>query len=508
MQSEKKVGLIINYIAQAVHIASGLIYTPIMLNILGQSEYGLYQLVSSIVSYLSLFSLGFTSSYIRFYARYKIKNDDNGLASLNGLFMTLFCGMAILCILCGIFMIGNIELFFGNGLTVTEYKKVRVLLLIMVFAMAISFPNSVLECQITANEKFVFLQFLDLLQKILNPFITLPCLFLGFGSVGVVLVSFVLTISKFLINIYFCRSKLQVRFSFKSLDVSLLREVSGFTIFIFINQVVDQINWNLDKLLLGRMRGSTSVAVYGVSSTIYTMYTNFANSIKNVFVPQVNLTVAKGNSDNEVTDLFVKVGRIQLMLILLVFTGFLCFGKNFIDMWAGEEYSESYYITLLLMAPMIIPLSQCLGVEIQRAKNKHQMRTIVYTIMAALNVALSVPLIKICGAVGAAIGTAIAVVLGNCIFMNFYYHKCIGIDMFRYWKSVIRFVPSAVISMLLGLIIRKSLKIESWFTFMAAILIYSALYLLVMWIITLNKNEKQIFKNFVRKSINVIKQKR
>ena len=57
--SQKKVGALLSYVSEAIRILTALIYTPIMLRLLGQSEYGLYQLVHSVVSYLSLLSLGF-----------------------------------------------------------------------------------------------------------------------------------------------------------------------------------------------------------------------------------------------------------------------------------------------------------------------------------------------------------------------------------------------------------------------------------------------------------------
>ena len=88
--NQKKVGVILSYISQAIQILSGLIYTPIMLRLLGQSEYGLYQLVYSVVSYLSLLSFGFTASYMRFYSRAKAKKDEDEVSRLNGMFMVIF----------------------------------------------------------------------------------------------------------------------------------------------------------------------------------------------------------------------------------------------------------------------------------------------------------------------------------------------------------------------------------------------------------------------------------
>ena len=86
--SEKKAGVILSYTGQIVKILVNLLYTPIMLRLLGQSEYGLYQLVYSVVSYLSLLSLGFGSSYMRYYSQFKAKNDDDEIARLNGMFLT------------------------------------------------------------------------------------------------------------------------------------------------------------------------------------------------------------------------------------------------------------------------------------------------------------------------------------------------------------------------------------------------------------------------------------
>mgnify|MGYP000202345569 CR=1 FL=1 len=73
---QKKAGVLLSYLAQIIHILSGILYTPIMLRLLGQSEYGLYQLVASVVSYLNVLSLGFGSSYMRFYSRIKKDGDE------------------------------------------------------------------------------------------------------------------------------------------------------------------------------------------------------------------------------------------------------------------------------------------------------------------------------------------------------------------------------------------------------------------------------------------------
>ena len=51
-------------------------------------------------------------------------------------------------------------------------------------------------------------------------------------------------------------------------------------------------------------------------------------------------------------------------------------------MWGGKGYEDSYYVALWLIIPVTVPLIQNLGIEIQRAKNKHQARAVVYFFIA------------------------------------------------------------------------------------------------------------------------------
>ena len=183
MINEKKAGVILSYLGQIVKIIVNLIYTPIMLRLLGQSEYGLYQLVYSVVSYLSLLSLGFGSSYLRFYSRYKAQKDEDGVAKLNGMFMLIFCSISIICVLCGTVMIGNIRGIFGTGLTDNEYETAKILMGLLIINLALTFPNSVFNCSITAHEKFLFQKLLILFQNIFSPFLTLTLLIMGYGSI-------------------------------------------------------------------------------------------------------------------------------------------------------------------------------------------------------------------------------------------------------------------------------------------------------------------------------------
>lgn len=499
MINQRKLGVILSYLSQAVHMAINLLYTPIMLRLLGQSEYGLYQLVYSVVSYLSLLSLGFGSSYMRFYSRYKAQKDEDGVAKLNGMFMVIFCIISGICILCGIVMLGNIKGIFGTGLTENEYAIARILMGLLVANLAITFPNSVFNCYITSQEKFIFQKLISLIQGIASPFLTLPLLIMGYGSIGMVSVTTCLTITSLIVNIVYCVKKLSIRFTFGKFDFKLMKEMWVFTFFIFINQIIDQINWSVDKFLLGRLSGTTAVAVYGVGGQINTLYLQFSTSISNVFVPKVNMIVAETGDDNELTRLFTKVGRIQFMILFLILSGFIYLGRPFIRIWAGTGYDAAYIVAILLIAPVTVPLIQNLGIEIQRAKNMHKARAIVYLFITLANVAISIPLIKCIGPAGAALGTAISLIAGNIIFMNWYYHARIGMNMLYFWKEIAKFIPALIAPCMLGIIIMNFANITGLIKLGVFAIFYTIVYGLSMYFLGMNEEEKRLVMGPIRK---------
>lgn len=490
--NQRKAGVILSYTSEGIKIASGLLYTPIMLRLLGQSEYGLYQLVYSVVSYLNLLSLGFGSAYMRFYSRFNEADDQEGVARLNGMFMTIFCVISAICICCGIVMVKNVETIFGDGLTIEELDTARILMALMVFNLALTFPNTVFNCNVTAHERFFFQKLLIIGQNVLNPFLTLPLLLLGFGSISMVCITTCITITKLILDIWYCVSKLKIRFIFNGFQFLLFKEMWIFTFFIFLNQIIDQINWSIDKFLLGRLSGTVAVAVYGVGAQINTMYLQFSTSISSVFVPKVNKIVASTNNKNELTTLFVKIGRIQFMVMILILSGFIFFGHPFICYWAGTEYKESYYVTLLLIIPVTVPLIQNLGIEIQRAMNKHKTRSVVYFLIAIINVFISIPLIKILGPTGAALGTAIGLFTGNILFMNWYYHFRIGINIKVFWKSICSFIPALIVPCAVGIIMMCFVEFKNIFMLFVGISVYTIIYSIFIWFFGMNDDEKAI----------------
>lgn len=495
---ERKAGVLLSYLHTGLGMIISLIYTPVMLRLMGQSEYGVYQAAASVISYLSLFSLGFSSSYMRFFARYKVKDDSEGIAKLNFLFAIVFGLAAVLSLIAGIILSSHSNLVFGSKFTPGEMYISRILLLVMGISMAVSFIDSIFSMYINALEKFTFQRIISLASLILRPTVTLPLLLMGHGAIGYAVVSASITVASTLSDILYAK-KYGIQFRIGKPDVALLKEITVFSFFVFLTSLALTINATIDKLLLSRYVGANAVAIYEIGEKFNSYLIQLSITVSAVFIPTVNLMIAEKKSSEELTNLMIRIGRIQFILLAFVLGGFSIIGKYFIQMYAGIQYAESYDIAMVIMLASFVPYIQNIGIEIQKAYNKHIFRSLVYFLISLMNIIISIPLIREYGIRGAAIGTAISLLLGNTIIMNIYYARGIHLNMLRFWKELGNPIICASISIAFGLLLKRLLPVSSILIFFIHGIAFSIVYVMVMWRYGTNGDEKSLFTTLLGK---------
>lgn len=502
--NQLKAGAILSYMQMALNIIIGIVYTPVMLRILGKGEYGLYSTVASTISTMSILSLGLNSGYIRYFSKYKKNNDMTSIYKLNGLFILIFSVIGIITILCGMFLTANLNLVFDKGLTESEYATARILMVLLTVSLAISFPVGVFAHIISANERFVILKIVGIVKTVGGPIVTIPILLMGYGSIGMVTMSLLVSLVIDIIQFYYVVKVLKHKFYFRDFEKGIFKSLFVYTGFIAFNLIAEQINNNLGKVLISRFLGTEVTAVYAVGFTLFTYYTSFATAISGVFTPRVhNIVNATDNDEkertNRLTELFVRVGRIQYIILGLLATGIVFFGYEFIMVWAGEGYDDAYYVIVLLVLSAIITNTQSIGMYIQRALNKHKFRGVMYLIMAIVNIILTILLIPRFGIIGATVGTLISQIVGNIIIMNTYYHKKCNINILDYWKNIISMSKGLIIPITFGIVIKKFFDFSAIPMMLLGIAAFSCVYVGSMWLFALNKYEKNLFLNPIKK---------
>ena len=503
-ENQLRLSVVISYIQMALAIVLSVLFTPYALGTLGENEYGLLQTANSTVAMLSVLMLGFNSSYIRYYARYKQAGDQQAIYKLNGLFLMLFCVLGSLVLACGLFLAGNLELVFDDGLTAQEYATGRILLIITTITLALSFPRVVFSNMISAHEKYFFLKSVAMVESVGGPLLNFAVLYAGYRSVALTVTALTVTTIVFLFYMVYALRVLKQKFIFRNFEKGLLSSLFKFTGFIAINLIVDQVNNQVDKVLLARFCGTAVVTVYAVGINFSNYYTQFSTAISGIFTPRVHhMVISTEHNPLEqrkvLTAFFTKVGRMQFLLLALIGSGFVLFGQQFLNLWVGPGYKESYYVALACMLPGTIPLIQNVGIEIQRAENRHHYRSVIYGIIAAFNVAVSIYLCQIWGAAGAALGTGAACILGHGLIMNLVYHKRININMLAFWRSILGQMLGMVPAFAVGVLIVKFVAMDSWIKLFLFVAVYMASYFISVLLFALNAEEKAMVRNLVKK---------
>lgn len=496
---QRKLGAILSYVSIIASTLVQLIYTPFLISKLGQSEYGLYSLINSIIGYLTVLDLGFGNAIIVYTAKYRIQGKLLEEQKLHGMFKIVFSIIGCIAAVIGIILYFNVYTLFGSTMTALELSEARIMMLILAFNLFITFQFSIYSSIISAYEKFTFQKIMSILNTLLKPLLMIPLLIMGYKAIVMTLVITVVNVIVLLSNYNFCRKKLNIKIKFMGFDKKLFKIILGYSIWIFLGVVVDKVNWSVDQFVLGSVAGTVAVSVYSAASTMNHLFVNLSSAINSILLPKMSKMVAQNASNEKITNEFIKVGRIQYFIIFLLCSGLVMFGKEFFIAWVGKKFIDSYYIAIILIIPLCIPLIQNLGISIMQAKNMHKFRSLVLFFIAIANIAISIPLAKAYEGIGSAIGTSLALIIGNVIIMNIYYQKRVGINIIKFWKEILKMSIPFSIPIIIILIIKYFLTLHGFVHLIVFGGIYSLMYFAICYYIVMNKYEKGIVNNVLKK---------
>ena len=500
--NQLKAGAFLSYILLGLNTIIGLLYTPYLIRMLGKSEYGLYSLAASVIAYLTVLDLGFGNAIVRYTAKFRAEGKKEEQYEMFGMFFLLYLGISVIAFIVAMVLVCNVDAIFDTNMTATEVERMRIILLLMAFNLACTFPMSIWGSIITAYEDFVFQKLVNIARTILNPLVMIILLYCGYKAVALVVVTTIFNILTLVVNQIYCRRKLQIKLYFRKFKWGFLKEVSIYSFWIFLNAIMDRIYWSTGQFILGIYKGTASVAVYAVAIQLKDMFFMFSTAISSVFLPKVTTMVTKGASDKEISDLFIRTGRIQYLIMAFILVSFIVFGPSFINFWAGPSYSEAYIIALLFFSTTLIPLIQNLGITILMARNQMKFRCVVYLIIAIGSLFLSIPLTKVYGGLGCAVSTAMALLLGQGLIMNIYYKRTIHLDITGFWKEIGKMTIAPLCMCMLGYFVLNQIEIYNISKFVISVLIFSLIYLIVIWRTSMNCYERNLFKVPVTKLLS------
>jgi O-antigen/teichoic acid export membrane protein len=496
--SSLKLGIILSYISIGISNVVAIVYTPFLLRMLGQSEYGLYSLVLSLVAYLSLMDFGFGAALVRYITLYTSRNMSERLPSLLGMFVYLYSIIGLICFVAGVGFYLSIDMIFGSSLTALELEKARIMVLILVVYLSFSFPLSVFGSIITANEKFGFQKLLSIMRTVITPLLMLPLLFLGYKSVAMTGVAVTVGTLINISNVWYCYTKIKIKISFKNFDFHLLREIFLFSLLVFLKIILERIYWSTGQFIVGAAVGTIAVAIFSIALQMKGYYESFSQAIGNLFLPRLTSMIGNKESTVLINEVFLKVGRIQFHVIGFLLCIYFLIGEHFIVLWAGPNYISAYTISLIIMVPYTIPLIQSLGYMLVQAYNIQKPLLHIVLLSTIITIVMSILLVDSYGAKGCAIALAVAIVVGEVFIMNWFYWKKLKLNIPLFWKEIIKMtVIMMLISVSFGYLV-SFYKIDSLHSLLVYVACFTLVYCPLIYITAMNSYEKGLVLSIIK----------
>ena len=496
--NQRRMGALLSYGNIGIQTILGFAYVPLLLYYMGKSQYGLYQLMGSLIAYFGIMDFGLSVVVVRFYTKYKTLHDSLKLENFLAFIQRAYGCIAVLALVFGGILYFFIDAIFSRGLTISELSDAKRIYLLLLVNIVVTLLGMMYRSVIIANERFVFLKGIETLQLCIQPVVVVAVMRewpTAFAMASVMTgINVILTVMR----MCYCFLILQIRVKYHFFDFTLFKEAKRLAVSSFTVTIVDQVFWKTNQIILGALINTAAVAVYSISSLFYMGYMSLSTAISGVFLPKVTELVTQKVANRELSDLFIRIGRVQYLILALVLSGFMVLGREFIHLWAGPDFSDAYWITLLIIIPFTIDLIQNIGLSIMQARNTYGFRAKVYCGIGIFNLILAIPMASYYGGIGCAFASGLSMFIGNGIIMNWYYASVEKLDICRFWKEILSMSVGVLIVLCIGYAVNLWMGNGGRLLFAIKVFLYVLLYAAVMRYAAMNDYEKGLL-HFMRK---------
>lgn len=495
-QSKIAQGAIISYVSIFLNIAISLVYTPWMINKVGVSDYGLYSLVSAFLSYF-LLDFGLSGTITRFIAKYRAEGDEQKVSNMLGITAKVYLAFDTV-----IFLILFVLYFFladiFGGLTPEEIGRLKVLYCIAGIFSILSFLFKPVSGAMMAYEFFVENKLLDLFVRVGTVVFIIVALLLDGNIYHIVFITgavgFVAAVWRYLLFV----KKSNIKINWKFFEKGELIALFSFSVWILLIQLSQMFRLNLIPTILGIFNDTTEISVFSLGKSLEGMVFTISAALNGLFLPMVS-RLSQTNDRSGVMSLMIRVGRIQLFVILLIFTGFCVFGNSFINLWVGDTFHNSYYVFIFLVFVNIISLTLQIGMDLVYAENKVRQTAIMVLVSSLIGLVLSVIAASKYGAIGCAASTGFALVLTQILYVRFY-HKKMGLNMWHFFKNChLKIIPLMAGYAIISFFLSQYFPVNSWLALGISLFVYTIGYALLAWFVLANNDEKELIRGLIKK---------
>ena len=468
--NQLKAGVALNFASTALRLGTAFFMTPYVLSCLGAVEYGTYTLVSSVIMWMILADFGISATVSRYVAEFRAKKDQKKEAVFlsNVMLLNIISGLVVF--VAGIIVYWNISFLFPS-LHGENLENFKVMYLISFSYTVLYFPFKVFAGIPAGHQKFIVPGLINIASAMLAVAASVLFLWWGYKAITLVIINVASGFAILAGSIFYSIKSLGTRIQWE-ISPEIVKIILKYSCWIFVGSIADLLYWKTGNIIIARTSGPMDVTLFSLGINFSNYFIIVSSAVAGVFFPKIGSMVAL-NQTNQ-------------------------------TLWVGRTLGSSTYICwiigLLVVIPLSLPLVQNLGIQIVQAKNMHNYRAVILLLIAVCNVIVGYMLSKSFGAPGLAAGTALSLICGQCIAMNYFYHKKVGINIKVFFSRLLKgsLLPALILSAT-GALLARLIPMSSLVPFFTGIFLFTACYILCAWLFYMNDSEKSLILNTFRR---------
>ena len=396
------------WVTIVVEMVLGIVMLPFNTGYLGVEAYGLWMLAASIVAYFPVLDLGYAGAMDRFIAHYRAKRDAQAINEIASTLVVIFA--AIGCVAMVIVVV--VALNAGRLFTLSSEQvfPAQVVMLLVGLQFAIGLPFAVYGGVVNGFQRTYLNAVVGIVVALAVAAVNVAVLMMGGGLVELVAATTVTRMLGYIayrLNGYRVFPMLRVKYS--SFRRERLREVTGFSVYVLLQNGSNKINYATDPVLIGMFVSTAAVAVWTVAQRLADMVLRITNQLNDVLFPVV-VECNATQRDDRMRELLVQGTKLSLGLAV-PFAGILALlAGTVVTVWVGPQFSESVPLVQILVVIVLVRVGTATAATVLKGGGHHRLLAWSNSAAALANIVLSVILLKLYGLPGVAVATLIPIV--------------------------------------------------------------------------------------------------
>jgi len=433
-----------NWMALAVSTAVGFFLTPYIVHHLGNLAYGVWVLVVSLSSYMTLLDFGMRGAVMRYVSKGTAQGNHKEAQEAVAAALWIRIWISIAVFAAGVLFAWIFPRLFR--ISAEMAPAARLAILVTTFTVGMNLWCGVFGGVLTALHRYDRLSIVTMFQTICRAVGFVWLLQHGHGFLALALWELCTAfVSNTLLLVMAFRAYPDLRISFQRPAKETLQKIWTYSFYaLLINLAVQVVNYT-DNVVVGAFTSTTAVTFYAIGGTLIIYARQIVSSMTTTFGPLASTFEAQG-SQKDLRRLLINGTRAALLVSLPVELALFLRGETFISLWMGPQYAHpSGTVLRILLLSLIVCTGSAASGGIVYGMEKHK-RVAKWGLMeAAANLAFSIFLVRRIGIYGVAWGTTIPSLIIEMVYWPPYICHLVDIGLGTYvWQTWMRTGLAAV----------------------------------------------------------------